>query len=78
MTVSSPIATQGVTTPTLHSASSAARQNQCDPQREVNAVAQDQWVRDLETLKRIEEQALYPDPCFFCAMAEIQNRGRAG
>lgn len=31
----------------------------------------EQYLRDLETLDRIEQQALYPDPCFFAAMGEI-------
>jgi hypothetical protein len=30
-----------------------------------------QWLADLATLERIEQQALYPDPCFFSAMGAL-------
>ncbi len=44
----------------------------------VGHASQDQYLRDLETLER---QALYPDPCFFCAMGEVvreRMEGRIG
>lgn len=31
----------------------------------------EQYLRDLETLDRIERQRGEQDPCFFCAMGEI-------
>jgi hypothetical protein len=31
----------------------------------------EQYLRDLETLDRIERQREEADPCFFCAMGEL-------
>lgn len=36
-----------------------------------------QWLEDLATLERIEQQALYQDPCFFMAMADVMSRRKA-
>lgn len=43
----------------------------CQPGPTPDVGADAQWLADLETLERLEQQALYPDPCFFCAAGEL-------
>lgn len=40
--------------------------------------ADEQYLRDLEVLDRIEQQLGMQDPCFFCAMGEIAREQRHG
>lgn len=66
--------------PTIQSAS-VVEPCQAEPTPDVGDTlrsADAQWLADLETLERIEQQALYQDPCFFAAMGEIVSRRAPG